>query len=63
MTIVSSFKVGDPVRVVSGPLKGFEGVVCVADEESSVVGIQIDGLGYACVKIAKNYLSYVNFEK
>lgn len=63
VTIVSSFKVGDPVRVVSGPLKGFEGVVCVADEKSSVVGIQIDGLGYACVKIAKNYLSYVNFEK
>ena len=57
VTIVSNFKVGDSVRVVSGPLKGLEGVVSEADEKSSVVGIQIDGLGYACVKIAKNYLT------
>ena len=57
VTIVSNFKVGDSVRVVSGPLKGLEGIVSEADEKSSVVGIQIDGLGYACVKIAKNYLT------
>ena len=55
--IVSNFKVGDSVHVVSGPLKGLEGVVSEADEKSSIVGIQIDGLGYACVKIAKNYLT------
>ena len=57
VTIVSNFKVGDSVRVVSGPLKGLEGIVSEADEKSSVVGIQIDGLGYACVKIDKNYLT------
>lgn len=57
VTIVSNFKVGDSVRVTSGLLKGLEGVVSEADEKSSVVGIQIDGLGYACVKIAKNYLT------
>ncbi len=57
VSIVSSFKVGDFVRVTSGPLKGLEGVVSEADEKSSIVGIQIDGLGYACVKIAKNYLT------
>ena len=57
VTIVSNFKVGDSVRVASGPLKGLEGVVREADEKSSVVGIQIDGLGYACVKITKNYLT------
>jgi len=56
VTIVSNFKVGDSVRVISGPLKGLEGVVCDADEKSSIVGIQIDGLGYACVKIAKSCL-------
>lgn len=56
VTIVSNFKVGDSVRVISGPLKGLEGVVCEADEKSSVMGIQIDGLGYACVKITKKYL-------
>lgn len=53
VTIVSNFKVGDSVRIISGPLKGLEGVVSEADEKSSVVGVLIDGLGYACVKIAK----------
>ncbi len=57
VTIVSNFKVGDSVRVISGPLKGLEGVVSEIDEKSSVVGVRIDGLGYACVKIAKNYLT------
>ena len=57
VTIVSNFKVGDSVRVASGPLKGLEGVVSAADEKSSIVGVLIDGLGYACVKIAKNYLT------
>ena len=60
VTIVSSFKVGDSVSVTSGPLKGLEGVVSEADEKSSIVGIQIDGLGYACVKIAKSYLYNYN---
>ena len=57
VTIVSNFKVGDSVRVTSGPLKGLEGVVSEADEKSSIVGIQIDGLGYACVKILKGCLN------
>lgn len=56
VTIVSSLKVGDVVCVASGPLKGLEGVVCEANEKSSIVGVQIDGLGYACVKIAKIHL-------
>ena len=58
VTIVSNFKVGDSVRIASGPLKGLEGVVCEADENSSIVGIQIDGLGYACVKTQKEFLTY-----
>ena len=57
VTIVSNFKVGDSVCVISGPLKGLEGVVSEVDDKSSIVGVQIDGLGYACVKIAKNYLT------
>ena len=57
VTIVPKLKVGDAVMVVSGPLKGLEGVVSEADERCSVVGVLIDGLGYACVKIAKNYLT------
>ncbi len=57
VSIVSNFKVGDFVRVTSGPLKGLEGVVSEADEKSSIVGIQIYGLGYACVGIAKNHVT------
>ncbi len=57
VTIVSNLKVGDAVRVVSGPLRELEGVISEADEKGSIVGIQIDGLGYACVKIDKMYLS------
>ena len=56
VTIVSNFKVGDSVRVTSGQLKGLEGMVSEADENSSIVGIQIEGLGYACVKIARIHL-------
>ena len=57
VTIASSFKVGDSVRVTSWPLKGLEGMVSEADENSSIVGILIEGLGYACVKIAKIHLT------
>lgn len=57
VSIVSDFKVGDSVRVASGPLKGLEGVVSAADEKGSIVGVLIDGLGYACVKILKGCLT------
>ena len=60
VSIVSNFKVGDSVRVASGPLMGLEGVVSEADEKSSVVGILIEGLGYARVKIVKNHLITYN---
>ncbi len=57
VTIVSNLKVGDAVRVVSGPLRGLEGVISEANDRSPVVAVLIDGLGYACVKIAKHYLT------
>ena len=57
--IVGNFKVGDSVRVTSGPLKGLEGVVGEVNEKSSVVGIQIDGLGYSCVRIQKTNINII----
>ena len=57
VTIISNFKVGDLVRVISGPLEGLEGIVNEVDEKSSIVGVRIDGLGYACVKMEKNNLT------
>lgn len=56
VTFANNLQVGDSVRVIVGPLKGLEGVICNADEKHSIVGVRIEVLGYACVKIAKNYL-------
>lgn len=58
VTLVRDIKVGDVARVVSGPLEGLEGVVSQTDEKHSIVAMRIDGLGYACVKISKNCLSF-----
>lgn len=57
VSIVGDLTVGDKVYVTSGPLKGLEGVVSKADDKHSLVGVLIDGLGYACVRIAKNCLT------
>lgn len=57
VTIVSNFNVGDTVSVINGPLKGLEGIVSEADDKHSILGILIDGLGYACVRIAKYCLT------
>lgn len=57
VTIVSNFNVGDNVSVIDGPLKGLEGIVSEADDKYSILGILIDGLGYACVRIAKHCLT------
>lgn len=59
VTIVNNFKVGDLVRVVSGPLNGLEGVVSEADDKNSIVGVQIDGISYACVKIQKTNINII----
>lgn len=56
VVLVSDLKVGDAVRVASGPLRGLEGVVGEADGRGTVVGVLIDGLGYACIKIAAKHL-------
>ena len=57
VTIISDLHAGDKVYVASGSLKGLEGVVGEADDKHSIVGVLIDGLGYACVKIAKHCLT------
>lgn len=57
VTIVSNFNVGDNVFVIDGPLKGLEGIVSEADDKHSILVILIDGLGYACVRIAKHCLT------
>lgn len=57
VSVMNSIQVGDEVRVASGPLRGLVGVVSETDEKNLIVGVQIDALGYACVKISKNHLA------
>ena len=40
-----SYKVGDLVKIISGPLKGMEGSVISIDEENNVVSVKISMLG------------------
>lgn len=60
VTVTSNLKIGDAVRVASGPLKGLEGVVSDADERKSVVAFRINGLGYACVSVEKVCLELIS---
>lgn len=45
------FRTGDHVRIVRGPLKGIEGDLCKVESGKSVVSLQIDCLGFACVGV------------
>ena len=58
VTIVKDIDVGDEVCVMSGPLRGLEGMVSHIDDKTSMVAVRLNGLGYACVRIAKNCLTY-----
>jgi transcription antitermination factor NusG len=45
------FKTGDRVRIIRGPLKGIEGELCKVENGKTMVSVQIDCLGYACVNV------------
>ncbi len=53
------FKTGDRVRIARGPLKDLEGELCRVESEKSMVAIQIECLGYACVNIDKSDLERI----
>ena len=53
------FKTGDTVRIIRGPLKDLEGELCRVDSGKSMVAVQIECLGYACVNIDKSDLTII----
>lgn len=59
VSIVENLKVGDRVRLVSGPMKGLEGELNYIEENKPIVAIRIDGLGYACVIVEKINLEVI----
>lgn len=60
VSIANNLEIGNNVRIISGPLKGLEGIVNDTDDNHSIVGVVIDGLGYACVKVDKNHVKITN---
>ena len=48
------FKTGDHVRIVRGPLKDLQGELCRVESDKTMVAIQIECLGYACISIDKS---------
>ena len=59
VSIAENLKVGDRVRLVRGPMKGFEGELSYIEENKPIVAIRIDGLGYACVSVEKVNLEVI----
>ncbi len=52
VSIVSNLEVGGMVRITKGALKGYEGLLCMLNDNNKAVAIRINGLGYACVTIS-----------
>ena len=49
----AALKVGERVRVLRGPMAGFEGVLCYNNAGDPHIAIHIEALGYASVRIAR----------
>ncbi len=60
VSIVSNLHVGDKVKVISGPLKGFEGQLSMINKDSVLLAVEIGSLGYASVMIAKDCVVVVD---
>lgn len=56
------FKTGDHVRIVRGPLKDLQGELCRVESDKTMVAIQIECLGYACVNIDKSDIENISNE-
>lgn len=54
------FKTGDRVRIICGPLKGIEGELCRVENGKTMVSVQIECLGHACVNVDVGYVQLLN---
>ena len=57
VTFSAHIEIGDAVRIVKGPLKGFTGYCCGAS--NSEVAIHLDMLGYATTHLAKDCIERI----
>ena len=56
----SVYEVGEEVDVVCGPLKGLSGRLCYFEKDKPMVGIHIELLGYACVRVNRSHVKSKN---
>ena len=57
VTFCNNIEIGDAVKIVKGPLKGFAGYCCGAS--NSEVAIHLDMLGYATTHLAKDCIERI----
>ena len=57
VTFSAHIEIGDAVRIVKGPLKGFAGYCCGVS--NSDIAIHLDLLGYATAHISKGYIERI----
>ena len=60
ITIEKPLHFGDKVRIIRGPLQGFEGKLCTLKNKKQVIAIMLDSLGYACVEVSINDIQIKN---
>ena len=53
-------EVGEEVEIIRGPLRGLSGELCLVQENRPMVAVRIEGLGFACVNVAKKDVVLVN---
>lgn len=53
-------EVGEEVEIIRGPLRGLYGELSLVQEDRPMVAVRIEGLGFACVNVAKKDVVLVN---
>lgn len=62
VSIVPYLRIGGKVRIIRGALKGYEGLLCMLNENHKTVAIRINGLGYAYVTVSCDDLESIKGE-
>lgn len=52
-------EVGEEVEIVRGPLRGLRGCLCRIQQDKPMVAVRIEGLGFACVNVAKRDVAVI----
>ena len=54
------YEVGEEIEIIRGPLKGLSGELCYIEKDKPTIGIKLEILGYAHIRINKNDIKSKN---